>query len=69
MNYYHLIQHSLAWHVDLEYHLTRDCFFMKLVNVVMVHTDDKRADLFTKAFDKSRFDFLLLVNGIKVKQE
>ncbi|XP_021986569.1 uncharacterized mitochondrial protein AtMg00810-like [Helianthus annuus] len=32
-----------------------------------VYTDDQRANLFPKAFDKSRFDFLLPVNGIKGK--
>ena len=46
MNYYHLIQHSLTWHVDLEYHLTRDCFNMKLINVVMVRTAYRHANSF-----------------------
>ncbi|PZO85061.1 MAG: hypothetical protein DI631_16935, partial [Acinetobacter johnsonii] len=63
------VQHSKTKHIEIKYHFIRDCFEKRLIDVVKVHTDDQRADLFTKAFDKSRFDFLLLVNGIKVKQE
>ena len=63
------VQHLKTKHIEIKYHFIRDCFEKRLIDVVKVHTDDQRADLFTKAFDKSRFDFLLLVNGIKVKQE
>jgi hypothetical protein len=63
------VQHSKTKHIDIKYHFIRDCFEKKLIDVVKVHTDQQRADLFTKAFDKSRFDYLLLINGIKVKQD
>ena len=63
------VQHSKTKHIEIKYHFIRDCFEKRLIDVVKVHTDDQRADLFTKAFDKSRFDFLLMVNGIKVKPE
>ncbi|KAJ0805060.1 putative RNA-directed DNA polymerase [Helianthus annuus] len=63
------VQHSKTKHIDIKYHFIRDCFEKRLIDVVHIHTDHQRADLFTKAFDKSRFDYLLLVNGIKVKQE
>ncbi|KAJ0600422.1 putative RNA-directed DNA polymerase [Helianthus annuus] len=63
------VQHSKTKHIDIKYHFIRDCFEKRLIDVVHIHTDHQRADLFTKAFDKSRFDYLLLVNDIKVKQE
>ena len=30
-----------------------------------IHTDEQKADLFTKAFDKTRFTYLLKLNGVK----
>jgi hypothetical protein len=61
------VQHSKTKHIDIKYHFIRDCFEKKLIDVVKIHTDHQRADLFTKAFDKSRFEYLLLINGIVVK--
>ncbi|XP_022040447.1 uncharacterized protein LOC110942995 [Helianthus annuus] len=63
------VQHSKTKHIEIKYHFIRDCYEKKLIDVVKIHTDHQRADLFTKAFDKSPFDYLLLVNGIKVKLE
>ncbi|KAD3067039.1 hypothetical protein E3N88_34919 [Mikania micrantha] len=34
-----------------------------------IHTNEQRADLLTKAFDKSRFEYLLKLNGIRVMGE
>ncbi|KAF5788898.1 putative RNA-directed DNA polymerase [Helianthus annuus] len=63
------MQHSKTKHIEIKYHFIRDCFDKRLIDVVHIPTDHQRADLFTKAFDKSRFDYLLLVNGIKVIPE
>jgi hypothetical protein len=63
------VQHTKSKHIDVKYHFIRDCYDKKLIDVVKIHTDHQRADLFTKAFDKSRFGYLLLVNGIKLKQD
>ncbi|KAJ0523348.1 putative RNA-directed DNA polymerase [Helianthus annuus] len=60
------VQHSKTKHIEIKYHFIRDCFDKRLIDVVYVPTDHQRADLFTKAFEKSCFDYLLLVNGIKV---
>ncbi|KAD4586699.1 hypothetical protein E3N88_24300 [Mikania micrantha] len=34
-----------------------------------IHTNEQRADLLTKAFDKNRFEYLLKLNGIRVMGE
>ena len=59
------VQHSKTKHNEIRYHFIRDCYEKKLIDLVKIHTDFQRADLFTKAFDKSRCDFLLNENGIK----
>ncbi|XP_076917793.1 uncharacterized protein LOC143577979 [Bidens hawaiensis] len=37
----------------------------KLITVDKIHTDEQIVDLLTKAFDKTRFQYLLKLNGIK----
>ena len=64
-----LVNHSKAKHIRIKYHFIRDCYAKELIDMVKIHTDYQRADLFTKAFDKSRFDYLLKANGIKEKQD
>ena len=59
------VQHSKTKHIEIRYHIIRDCYEKKLIDLIKIHTDFQKADLFTKAFDKSRFDFLLSENGIK----
>ena len=61
------VQHSKTKHIDIKYHFIRDCFEKKLIDVQKIHTDLQRADLFTKSFAKSRFEYLLQVNGIVPK--
>ncbi|KAD5318304.1 hypothetical protein E3N88_18250 [Mikania micrantha] len=63
------VQHSKTKQIDIKYHFIRDCFEKKLINVVKIHTDHQKADLFTKAFDKPRFLYLLLANGVFQKDE
>jgi len=53
------VQHSKTKHIDIRMHFIRDCYDRKLVNIEKVHTDDNFADLFTKAFDRARFEFLV----------
>ncbi|KAJ9542207.1 hypothetical protein OSB04_028713 [Centaurea solstitialis] len=45
------VKHSKTKHIEIKYHLIRDCNEKKLIQVLKVHTDDQYADLFTKAFD------------------
>ncbi|KAD4981808.1 hypothetical protein E3N88_18479 [Mikania micrantha] len=63
------VQHSKTKHIDIKYHFIRDCFEKKLIDVVKIHTDHQKADLFTKAFDKPRFLYLLSANGVFQKDE
>ena len=63
------VHHSKAKHIHIRYHFIRDCYDKGLIDMVKVHTDYQRADLFTKAFDRPRFEFLLLANGMKEKQD
>ena len=59
------VQHSKTKHIEIRYHFIRDCHEKKLIDLVKIHTDFQRTDLFTKAFNKSRFNFVLIENGIK----
>ncbi|KAJ9542614.1 hypothetical protein OSB04_029120 [Centaurea solstitialis] len=51
------VKHSKTKHIDIKYHLIRDCNEKKLIQVLKVHTDDQYADRFTKAFDVGRWSF------------
>ncbi|GJW33338.1 putative ribonuclease H-like domain-containing protein [Tanacetum coccineum] len=42
----------------------RDAYEKKLIQVLKIHTDDNVADLLTKAFDVSRFNFLIVNIGM-----
>ena len=59
------VQHSKTKHIDIRYHFIRDCYEKKLIDILKIHTDFQKADLFTKAFNQSRFNYLLSENGIK----
>ncbi|KAJ9548881.1 hypothetical protein OSB04_021424 [Centaurea solstitialis] len=58
------VKHSKTKHIEIKYHLIRDCNEKKLIRVLKVHTDDQYADLFTKAFDVGRFIFLITSIGM-----
>ncbi|KAJ9540861.1 hypothetical protein OSB04_027367 [Centaurea solstitialis] len=48
------VKHSKTKHIEIKYHLIRDCNEKKLIQVLKVHTNDQYANLFTKAFDVGR---------------
>nr|GEV04764.1 ribonuclease H-like domain-containing protein [Tanacetum cinerariifolium] len=50
--------HSKTKHIEIRYHFVRDSYEKKLIQVLKIHTDDNVADLLTKAFGVSRFNFL-----------
>ena len=56
------VQHSKTKHIEIRHHFIRDCAEKKLIQVVKIHTDNNFADLLTKGFDVSRFQYL--VTGI-----
>ncbi|GJU82769.1 putative ribonuclease H-like domain-containing protein [Tanacetum coccineum] len=49
-----------AKHFEFRHHFIRDAYEKKLIQVLKIHTDDNVADLLTKAFDVSRFQFLVV---------
>jgi hypothetical protein len=58
------VQHSKTKHIEIRHHFIRDCAEKNLIKLVKVHTDDNYADLYTKAFDRSRFEKLVQLNGM-----
>jgi hypothetical protein len=59
------VYHSRTKHIDIKHHFLRDCTDKKLIHLEKVLTDDNLADLYTKAFGKARFEFLVKINGMK----
>ncbi|GJT05429.1 putative ribonuclease H-like domain-containing protein [Tanacetum coccineum] len=55
-----LVFHSKTKHIAIRHHFIRDAYEKKLIQVLKIHTDDNVADLLTKAFDVSRFQFLVV---------
>ncbi|KAI3717774.1 hypothetical protein L1987_69595 [Smallanthus sonchifolius] len=58
------VKHSKTKHTEIRHHFIRDCAEKHLIELVKVHTDDNLADLFTKAFDRSRFEHLVNLIGM-----
>ncbi|GKC47235.1 hypothetical protein Tco_1064957 [Tanacetum coccineum] len=52
--------HSRTKHIEIRHHFIRDCYENRLINVLKIHTDNNVADLLTKGFDVTRFNFLVL---------
>ncbi|GJQ97029.1 putative ribonuclease H-like domain-containing protein [Tanacetum coccineum] len=56
--------HSKTKHIKIRHHFIRDAYDKKLIQVLKIHTDDNVADLLTKAFDVSMFNFLIVNIGM-----
>ncbi|GKA76466.1 putative ribonuclease H-like domain-containing protein [Tanacetum coccineum] len=52
--------HSKTKHIEIRHHFIRDAYEKNLIQVLKIHTNDNVADLLTKAFDVSRFNFLIV---------
>ncbi|GKE76413.1 hypothetical protein Tco_1542533 [Tanacetum coccineum] len=61
------VYHSKTKHIAIRHHFIRDAYEKKLIQVLKIHTDDNVADLLTKAFDVSRFQFLVVSIGMSKK--
>ncbi|GJV15051.1 hypothetical protein Tco_1360374 [Tanacetum coccineum] len=59
-----LVFHSKTKHIKIRHHFIRDAYEKKLIQVLKIHTGDNVADLLTKAFDVSRFNFLIVNIGM-----
>ncbi|GKF80755.1 hypothetical protein Tco_0239357, partial [Tanacetum coccineum] len=51
-------------HIAIRHHFIRDAYEKKLIQMLKIYTDDNVADLLTKAFDVSRFQFLVVSSGM-----
>ncbi|GJT22308.1 ribonuclease H-like domain-containing protein [Tanacetum coccineum] len=56
--------HSKTKHIEIRHHFIRDSHEKKLIQVIKIHIDHNVADLLTKAFDVSRFNFLIASIGM-----
>ncbi|GJY87803.1 putative ribonuclease H-like domain-containing protein [Tanacetum coccineum] len=59
-----LVFHSKTKHIEIRHHFIRDSYEKMLIQVIKIHTDQNVADLLTKAFDVSKFNFLNASIGI-----
>ncbi|GJU36708.1 retrovirus-related pol polyprotein from transposon TNT 1-94 [Tanacetum coccineum] len=54
-----LVFHSKTKHIEIRHHFIKDSNEKKLIQMIKIHTDHNVADLLTKAFDVSRFQYLI----------
>ena len=59
------VKHSRTKHIDVRHHFIRDCAEKKMIELEKVDTLDNLADLYTKAFDRTRFATLVQLNGMR----
>nr|GFA56820.1 putative reverse transcriptase, RNA-dependent DNA polymerase [Tanacetum cinerariifolium] len=58
------VYHSKTKHIEIRHHFIRDSYKKRLIEMVKMHTDSNVADLLTKAFDVTRFQFLVASIGL-----
>ena len=59
------VHHSKTKHIDIRHHFIQDCAEKKMIELEKVDTLDNLADLYTKAFDRTRFATLVQLNGMR----
>ncbi|GKB95127.1 putative ribonuclease H-like domain-containing protein [Tanacetum coccineum] len=63
------VAHSRTKHIKIRFHFIRDCYEKRLIEVIKIHTDHNVADLLTKGFDVTRFNFLVSCLGFRESLE
>ncbi|GJX94659.1 putative ribonuclease H-like domain-containing protein [Tanacetum coccineum] len=58
------VYHSRTKHIEIRHHFIRDSYEKRLIDVIKIHTDANVADLLTKGFDVTRFNFLVVNIGM-----
>ncbi|GJW97316.1 putative ribonuclease H-like domain-containing protein [Tanacetum coccineum] len=58
------VAHSRTKHIEIRFHFIRDCYEKRLIEVIKIHIDSNVADLLTKGFDVTRFNFLVVSIGL-----
>ncbi|GKD02698.1 putative ribonuclease H-like domain-containing protein [Tanacetum coccineum] len=56
--------HSKTKHIEIRHHFIRDSNEKKLIQMIKIHTDHNVTDLLIKAFDVSRFQYLIASIGM-----
>ncbi|GKB98224.1 putative ribonuclease H-like domain-containing protein [Tanacetum coccineum] len=56
--------HSKTKYIEIRHHFIRDFNETKLIQMIKIHTDQNVIDLLTKAFDVSRFQYLIANIGM-----
>ncbi|GJT28078.1 putative ribonuclease H-like domain-containing protein [Tanacetum coccineum] len=59
-----LVFHSKTKHIEIRHHFIRNSNEKKLIQMIKIHTNKNVADLLTKAFDVSRFQYLIASIGM-----
>jgi hypothetical protein len=63
------IQHSMTKHIDIHHHFIKDLVEENIVTLEHVATEEKLADIFTKALDAKQFEKLRGELGICLHDE
>ena len=58
------VQHSKTKYIKIRYHFIRDLVERKIVCLEYILTERQNADIFTKPFDRSKFETLRQVIGV-----
>ncbi|GJY68774.1 putative ribonuclease H-like domain-containing protein [Tanacetum coccineum] len=56
--------HSKTKYIEIRHHFIKDSYEKRLIKVIKIHTDHNVADLLTKAFDVSHFQYLTAIIGM-----
>ncbi|GJX54595.1 hypothetical protein Tco_0282964 [Tanacetum coccineum] len=59
-----LVFHSKTKHIEIRHHFIRDSYEKKLIQMIKIHTDQNVVDLLTKAFDVSKFQYVIASIGM-----
>ncbi|KAJ9561761.1 LOW QUALITY PROTEIN: hypothetical protein OSB04_006921 [Centaurea solstitialis] len=62
------VQHTKTKHIDIRYHFIKDHVEKGTIELYFVNTEFQLADLFTKALDEKRFNFLITKLGMRTLQ-
>ena len=58
------VQHSKSKHIEMRYHFIRDLVEERVVCLEFIHTDNQKANIFTKPLDGPRFESLRKTIGV-----
>nr|GEY78922.1 putative ribonuclease H-like domain-containing protein [Tanacetum cinerariifolium] len=56
--------HSKTKHIEIRHHFIRDSNKKKLIQMIKIHTDQNVVDFLIKAFDVSRFQYMIAIIGM-----